>query len=317
MGRTEIYSVFLYISIVAICYADDPGLCATGKHRIIPKSDCVGYYFCLGAKAIDMPPCGTGAVFSRRYHVCVGKGSIYDDCTPGEPSIPEKELTVQEKCQKGAKIIPHPSECQLYYNCSVRYEHIPRYFEQHMKECPYPQLFNTKTEKCEEFENVHCGDRREIKDACSYRGNQCGSAHCIPCSVRFPSCAGKSDGIHARDDRPWSPYFISCYKQRSISTDVCPPDNDGRTQLFHMELKECVSLDMIPQKHGGTMPNCEGKADGNHLDDVGRCNQFTTCKAGRVEAIVKCKEGEVFDLLKQECLQYEKACGPCGGLNSC
>lgn len=99
-----------------------------------------------------------------------------------------------------------------------------------------------------------------------------------------------------------------------MSTDVCPKDSDGRTQLFHMDIKECVPLDMVPQEHGGTMPNCAGKEDGNYLDDVGRCNQFTVCHGGRIEEIVKCKKGEVFDALKQECWEYGKACGPCGGL---
>ena len=101
-----------------------------------------------------------------------------------------------------------------------------------------------------------------------------------------------------------------------MSMDVCPPDGDGRTQLFHMDIKECVPLDMVPQEHGGTMPKCEGREDGNYLDDVGRCNQFTVCSSGAIEEIVKCKEGEVFDALRQECVVKDKACGPCGGINN-
>ena len=38
-----------------------------------------------------MPPCGPGAVFSRSAHVCVKKGGIYDDCTPGEVDVPDSK----------------------------------------------------------------------------------------------------------------------------------------------------------------------------------------------------------------------------------
>ena len=73
---------------------------------------------------------------------------------------------MEERCENGATIIPHPSECQLYYNCSVRYQNIPRHFEQHMQECPYPQLFNDVTEQCDNFENVDCANRKETANGC-------------------------------------------------------------------------------------------------------------------------------------------------------
>ena len=83
-----------------------------------------------------------------------------------------------------------------------------------------------------------------------------------------------------------------------------------------MGLKECVPLDMVPQQHGGTMPDCSRKEDGSYLDDVGRCNQFTVCKDGAIENVVKCREGEVFDVLRGDCWEYSKSCGPCGGLDN-
>ena len=64
------------------------------------------------------------------------------------------------------------------------------------------------------------------------------------------------------------------------------------------------------------MPDCTGKEDGNYLDDVGRCNQYTVCRNGAVDNIVKCGDGEVFDDLRGECWNYAKACGPCGGLGN-
>ena len=88
----EIQYISIFILTIALCTADNPSLCKTGKHRIIPKSDCVGYYFCLYGMAIDMPPCAPGSKFSRSYHVCVLEGSIYDDCKPGDNFIPESKF---------------------------------------------------------------------------------------------------------------------------------------------------------------------------------------------------------------------------------
>ena len=79
-------------------------------------------------------------------------------------------LTIEEKCTYGATFIPHPSECQLYYDCSFSYDGpIPRFFEQHMLECDYPAYFNTETNTCDfDFENVDCGNRARHIDACKY-----------------------------------------------------------------------------------------------------------------------------------------------------
>ena len=79
-------------------------------------------------------------------------------------------LTIEEKCVHGATFIPHPTECQLYYDCSFTYDGpIPRFFEQHMKECDYPAYFNTETNTCDfDFENVDCGNRARHIDACKY-----------------------------------------------------------------------------------------------------------------------------------------------------
>lgn len=146
-----------------------------------------------------------------------------------------------------------------------------------------------------------------------YRRNQCPVAHCIPCSVLSPSCEGKTNGIHSHGSKPWSPYYVVCYQERYISTEMCKPDSNGRTQLFHPEKNECVSLENIPREHGGMMPNCEGKADGFYLDEFGRCNMYVACKGGKFLNTVTCATGEVFDALKLACKPKKEACGPCGG----
>lgn len=67
-------------------------------------------------------------------------------------------------------ILSHPTYCQLYYNCSIPGDSglkdndcKPRLY---LAECPYPKLFSKETLKCENYTNVMCGYRIEIKWAC-------------------------------------------------------------------------------------------------------------------------------------------------------
>lgn len=77
------------------------------------------------------------------------------------------KAVVEEICQGyPTLIIPHPGECQLYYNCSLTYTSVPAHLEQHMVECNYPDLFSEKTNRCENFTDVCCGARKEIKNKC-------------------------------------------------------------------------------------------------------------------------------------------------------
>lgn len=309
--------------IMVIC-AQEPK-CTDGGYQIIPKLDCTGYYLCVYGNPVEMPNCPPGSVFSTSAHVCVPENSIYDDCKKGtvtvEPVIPvipdAGPLSIEEQCKLYGGIIPHPSECQAFYNCSLIYEYVPRFYEQHLQECEYPKLFNIDTKQCKHFENVKCVNRKEYKNACDYRRNQCAYSHCIPCNVRYSNCEGLSDGQHAHLVKTWSPYYVMCYRERMISEHTCQHDQNGRTQLFHPELNECVSLDRIPQEHGGMMPDCSDKPDGFYLDDFGRCDQYNYCKGGKFVNSVKCKDGEVFDSTYGDCIQAEKACGPCGKRDDC
>ena len=146
----------------------------------------------------------------------------------------------------------------------------------------------------------------------NYRRNQCPVAHCIPCHVRLPSCDGKRDGFNAHEGKPWSPYYAVCFKERTVSEETCKPDVNGQPQLFHPGLSACVPLDMIPQEHGGMMPDCSNKRDGLYPDDFGRCDQYVKCESGRYVNKFKCPFGEVFDTLHSQCVEEQKACGLCG-----
>ncbi|WAR27168.1 hypothetical protein MAR_012872 [Mya arenaria] len=281
---TSLYA--LAAATLAIAGQDELVKCTPGEYHIIGKTDCTGYYLCVFGNPVEMPPCPPGSVFSSSSNVCVSKGSIYDDCkkTTDGKRQPQHRIagsSPEERCNLNGGVFPHPTECQAFYNCSVRYTWIPRFFEQHLVECPYPQFFNTETKQCDHFENVKCGTRTEFKDGCKlasiyvfvvrnktkfikksndhmilsssgqYKSNMCKSSQCIPCNVHFPSCEGKRDGINVHPDILWTPFYVVCYKERTVKEDRCQADVNGRTQFFHPEKNECVSLDMIPREHGG------------------------------------------------------------------
>ena len=76
--------------------------------------------------------------------------------------------TVAERCQNGSTaVFPHPTECQLYYNCSNR---VPQYypFEDYMEECIHPQLFDVVTMQCQNYSDVDCGQREELVEYCTF-----------------------------------------------------------------------------------------------------------------------------------------------------
>ncbi|XP_064606136.1 uncharacterized protein LOC135471018 [Liolophura sinensis] len=133
----------------------------------------------------------------------------------------------------------------------------PRLGLQLLDECPYPQLFNSETSKCEDFVNVTCGTRKEPKAPCEYRKRQCQVAHCRPCWAVTPSCVNASDGLHFDTRRMWTPVFVECKQERTISVRRCDPLNDI-PQIFSPELLQCVSIYDVPRQFNGLRPNCVG-----------------------------------------------------------
>lgn len=79
------------------------------------------------------------------------------------------DLHVQKLCQQNSSLVlPHPHECQLYYDCSTKYNTLPPNFVQHMRECPFPDLFSLQTLRCEDYRHVRCDERVEFTTACKY-----------------------------------------------------------------------------------------------------------------------------------------------------
>ena len=78
------YSIGLCLTIVmcfSVIYGQEPK-CNLKGFQLIPKLNCKGYYLCVFGKAVEMPDCPKGSVFSSS-NVCVPEKSIYDDCKIG------------------------------------------------------------------------------------------------------------------------------------------------------------------------------------------------------------------------------------------
>eukprot|EP00105_Crassostrea_gigas_P024280 XP_011444485.1 PREDICTED: uncharacterized protein LOC105340228 [Crassostrea gigas] len=250
---------------------------------------------------------------------CVSAGAFLVQTQPLHQSAPDQQslqiltktllslanhsVVVEEICQAyPTLIIPHPGECQLYYNCSLTYISVPVHLEQHMVECNYPDLFSEKTNKCEDFTKVCCGARTEFKDKCSYRhGNQNGYCH-------FKSCIGDPDGMVQIFNFH---NFKICFKERLVGEGSCK-------LWFELPYKgKCTSRLDIPVSKGGLMPSCTGKNDGIYRFDhssalenfmyygdyfhIGRvCDAYYKCLGGTI-TVVKCENGTVFHMDSNTC----------------
>lgn len=179
--------------------------------------DCTKFSACMAGVLISFT-CPSGNVFDGSSKSCVTQGSVYDTCM------------ASSRCPPGSSdIVPHPKECAQFFQCdsSAQRDH----WEDHLRECDYPMLFNPSTSRCEHYSMVTCGERREPFDPCDYKGEGCeGHAHCVPCRVRHPSCRGRRDGMNAWRGKEGSPHYVVCAAQRVLYHGQCA--QEGGVQLF-------------------------------------------------------------------------------------
>jgi len=193
-------------------------------------TDCGKFTMCSAGTLITFS-CPQGSVFHGDSKSCVPRGSVYDKCSPA--------MSAHLICPRGSKEKKaHPGECAQFYHCGAPAQEAR--WEQHLNECEYPMLFNIATKRCEHYSMVTCGIRREPYDPCDYKVNECGSTHCVPCSVRHPSCRGKKDGMNAWKGREGSPHYVVCASQRVVYHGMCP--QSGGTQVFDDVTGTCVML---------------------------------------------------------------------------
>ncbi|XP_071083544.1 uncharacterized protein [Haliotis cracherodii] len=135
-------------------------------------------------------------------------------------------------------LIPSPTKCAQYYDCNT--PAMEDSWEQNLQECPYPQLYNPGTQRCEHYSMVTCGNRTEPLGKCEYDQHAClGGWDCgQPCHVNNPTCRNLADGLNVYEWRLNSPYYVVCVNQRLVYTGECHDFGTG-APIFDAELRAC------------------------------------------------------------------------------
>ncbi|XP_041376505.1 uncharacterized protein LOC121388987 [Gigantopelta aegis] len=143
-----------------------------------------------------------------------------------------------------------------------------------------------------------------------YRANHCHeTSHCIPCWVRYASCLDRVDGLNPWPDLEWKPFFVECYRERTVFQGVC-----DKSAVFSPLTRACETPYSIPRQNGGWRPSCEERRDGVYPDEYGRCDIYYVCKGEIFTGFFRCERPEIFNPISGECDNPEKVPYPCGDL---
>ncbi|XP_050401076.1 uncharacterized protein LOC126817946 [Patella vulgata] len=158
--------------------------------------------------------------------------------------------------------------------------------------------------------HVACRGRYEPKSPCDYRANHCHeTSHCIPCWVRYASCLQLPDGLNPWPDLEWKPFFVECYKERTVFQGAC-----DKSAVFSPLTRACETPYSIPRQHGGWRPVCDSRRDGIYADEYGRCDIFYVCKNFDFAGFFRCDNEQMFDPLTSTCQGPSTVPYPCGDL---
>lgn len=134
---------------------------------------------------------------------------------------------------------------------------------------------------------------------------------CKPCYIDHPSCSGLADGIHGNPNKPNTPYFMSCYQNRTVYTSECQRDRLGTQMVYHGD--KCTSVFQIAKAEGGRRPECPNDTLGTYPDPNGDCALYYMCQGG-VATMMQCTDGLVYryEPDKPLCQDPADVCEPCG-----
>ncbi|XP_062594718.1 uncharacterized protein LOC134256037 isoform X2 [Saccostrea cucullata] len=215
--------------------ADSATLQRTDLDFRVDPEDCTKFYIVKDGHEF-LFKCPEDYVINPTTRSCVPRGSTQDTCvkilqkTQGICALHSDEKFVDA------------NSCAKYKDCETKKSPSGKTAQSRVKECPYPLLFDEKSQRCHHYSTVQCGNRYEPKDACEYEENQCKSAHCIPCHVRFPSCKGSPDGLNPWKGREGSPEFVVCKDERVVFQSRCQRASDGKPRIFSPIDKICVDF---------------------------------------------------------------------------
>ncbi|GFO29148.1 chitin binding beak protein 1 [Plakobranchus ocellatus] len=190
-----------------------------------PGREGTGFWVeCRGQRTVAQGECGSDNMGRMKvFNGDMGKCVMYYE-------------VVSQMCQwtDGAYDLPHYSDCHKYYDCTNSSGKSAKTEDDLVRVCPYPQLFSVRTAKCEDFEQVDCGSRREVFTPCDY----------IKCEdPNLASCFGFPDGDNVCRTKEGSPHYVTCKAQRTVAKHMCPVDNRGLFMQFAPGARQCMPVD--------------------------------------------------------------------------
>ncbi|BFZ06669.1 hypothetical protein BsWGS_09708 [Bradybaena similaris] len=239
---------------VSRCKVNSADTCPDNpQHTCIPCEQ--RYPSCLGAPdglvnypgrlfTPDFINCDQGRTLSILK--CVG--SIFDPDARRcglklETVVTEAQRNTASFCRKypGA-VIPHPTHCAQYYNCSSPPDKGVQ-GQPHLQECRYLRLFDSNARSCENFIKVlkttGCGNKFQPRHYCD-QSSVCPSLQfptCEQCRKALPSCENQTNGIHGNPPGGGiTRGFMYCVEGRVLATSVCSSGT-----MFHESQKSCRS----------------------------------------------------------------------------
>ncbi|XP_048249704.1 mucin-12-like [Haliotis rufescens] len=181
---------------------------------------------------------------------CDGKGSVFDfidkTCSSvdvvikrhfGSTDVPDvlrHHLVTSSATTTTTTVSPniHNGSCRTSdplvpgKNCAVFYKCDPTTRTWQKQTCVYPELFSMLSLGCEAFSKVDCGGREIFYSPCDYMDdcstNQTGTCLCpdnaMYHDVDWSFCRGKTDGNYIYSERPLSPFYVTCDRNRTLPT---------------------------------------------------------------------------------------------------
>ncbi|KAL5005503.1 hypothetical protein ScPMuIL_018959 [Solemya velum] len=241
------------------------------------------YVQCLANRTIGVSTCTSG-FFDNGRRTCtrqIDAASIRGFCQSNKGMVKE-----------------NPLNCAQYFDCSDASVQAGTY----LRECPYPMLFSTAGNVCQNFSDVACGNRMEPKSPCQFLQNQCnpGDPNCTPCSERLPSCSGLQDGNNPFPDRPMSGDYITCFRERTISIEKCTNSVfDPLTRSCRRGVDENSAAEF-----------CRANAD-TILPHPLNCAQYYDCRQAVGGSYLReCRYPQLFDIDSLTCRNFSDViCG--------
>ncbi|KAJ8316015.1 LOW QUALITY PROTEIN: hypothetical protein KUTeg_006029 [Tegillarca granosa] len=188
-----------------------------GQNKIPQKEWTSRYMVCYRNRTLDHKSCDVG-IFHPHQRKCITTLHSGD---------------LESYCKNSPRFVIGSSvNAAQYFNCTSQ----DNIYGKYIKECKYPDLFSTKTGKCENFRVVPKDSRPMPQAPCEYTQNRCNvlNENCSPCEKRHHSCVGLPDGNNPISGLNWTPYYITCLLNRTIAENKCAKG------LFDPVKKSCV-----------------------------------------------------------------------------